>query len=371
MTEITFTPGVFQGFIAAKNINLGRLERDLPGGARIEFDGLMLRFDGKDLAYPELRSAIKAGWLQAEGGTISQTLASRTAVVAPVVAPVVPVAAEPTGPKRFEVSQEESLVSTVPRGNKTGVSLPTPKTFNPTIVRDVDGDGRSVGPAKRGPGAQIVADLAGEESGKVVAKIPKAATQTLPSQDGVIVRNFNAPKSGPVLVSDSTSIETAIRKVEDSAVKVLQVGGIIHSASADKLENLFPDAGAGAAAQRAAAAAAERKRQVAASEAKATQEQGATVHNEGEAEDAPAVPELKAYAKPKVPQTVEEVVINGDDVELAPGLRWNKKLHWRTRAKLAVDQYKDRPDVLAIIKAYEQKSVADLIDEHLAKLAAK
>lgn len=370
MTELSFVPGMFQGFITVKDINLGKLERTLPGGCRIEFDGLTLRFDGKDLAYPELRSAIKAGWFQPEGGTISQAVATRAAMLSPLVAPVVPETAAPSAPKRFEVSQEETHVGTVPRGNKTGVSLPTQKPFNTTIVRDVDGDGRSVGPAKRGPGAQIVADLGGSESGVVVAKVAKTAMTMQPSQDGMIVRNFNPAKSGPVRVDDATSIETAIRKVEDSAVKVLQVGGTVHSVSADKLENLFPDAGAGAAALRAAAAAAERKRQVAASEARASQTQGVEAQSGPETAEAP-VPTIKPYAKPKVPQTVEEMVINGDEVELAPGLRWNKKLHWRTRAKLAVDQYKDQPDVLAIIKAYEQKSVSDLIDEHLAKLAAK
>ena len=74
-------------------------------------------------------------------------------------------------------------------------------------------------------------------------------------------------------------------------------------------------------------------------------------------------PPSKVAAKP--PKSVEDFAVNGDDLEIAPGVRWNKKLHWKTRVKQAL-QYRDRPEILDLIRGYEVESVVKAIDAALA-----
>ena len=48
-------------------------------------------------------------------------------------------------------------------------------------------------------------------------------------------------------------------------------------------------------------------------------------------------------------------------------LEWDKSAHWRTRVKVAVEQYGDNPEVLAQIKAMETPGVCKHIEEELAQ----
>ena len=130
--------------------------------------------------------------------------------------------------------------------------------------------------------------------------------------------------------------------------------GEIHAAEGDTLESILP---ALDPESRAAMLAKQRKEAIARSEAKLAAEENKAVEEET---PLPVV-------SPRVPTSVEEVIISGDDVEIAPGVVWNKKLHWRTRAKVAVEKYADDPSTLALIRSYEEPSVAKLISDTLAK----
>jgi hypothetical protein len=74
-------------------------------------------------------------------------------------------------------------------------------------------------------------------------------------------------------------------------------------------------------------------------------------------------PPPKVAAKP--PKSVEDFAVNGDTIEVSPGVRWDKKLPWRTRARLALN-YKNDPSVISAIKACEVPSVSNLIDKLLS-----
>ena len=90
--------------------------------------------------------------------------------------------------------------------------------------------------------------------------------------------------------------------------------------------------------------------------------------NTAVAAPAPVAPAAKPAAKPvkiAAPKSVEDFIVNGDDVEIAPGLRWNKKLHWRIRVKTALT-YKNKPEILKVILAHEVPAVAKIINEALA-----
>jgi hypothetical protein len=80
------------------------------------------------------------------------------------------------------------------------------------------------------------------------------------------------------------------------------------------------------------------------------------------------VPTPKPVSKPvaKPPASVEDFALNGDDLEIAPGIRWNKKISWKLRVKQAL-QYRTQPEVLALIRAYEVPMVVKQIDAAIGK----
>ncbi len=49
---------------------------------------------------------------------------------------------------------------------------------------------------------------------------------------------------------------------------------------------------------------------------------------------------------------------------------WDKTLHWQGRAKLAVEKYKDSPEILEKIKGLESKGVVDLINKLMGTVEA-
>ena len=61
--EIKFKTGVFQKFTATRSFALGQLNVTLPIGAELEFDGQKVVYAGNDFVFPQLRGALKAGWL--------------------------------------------------------------------------------------------------------------------------------------------------------------------------------------------------------------------------------------------------------------------------------------------------------------------
>lgn len=60
---IKFKMGQKQSFIAARSFALGSTGNTVPKGAEVLFDGSKAEVDGSEYALPQLRGAIKAGWL--------------------------------------------------------------------------------------------------------------------------------------------------------------------------------------------------------------------------------------------------------------------------------------------------------------------
>jgi hypothetical protein len=375
-------------------LHFGRLQVELPPETVIQYDGEVMLYKGKEYHYPELRSSIKAKWLLPVGSTEKVSNA-------PVPAGVkVRPASDPTKGREAlpMVAHEEQHVGTV--RNKATVSAEKIKSFSATLVKEEEGDHRAVGPSVRASKASE--DTGGGEMGRPVGKVlsptnlridvgqdaggdaDAVVAQTVaskaperPRTSGGDIRSVGkiaSPSTHRATVSDSSSTDREIRKFDATPKTSLLIpekgrGGVV-AASGDEVEEILAVLDPESRAQKMAR---ERKEAVARSEAKASPQTSASDGvqpsevQEAKGGDLEPPPEVKVIS----PKTFEEAVVRGDDVEIAPGIFWNKKLHWRTRAKIAIDQYRSNPKVLALIKAYEEKSVSKLIDEHLVRLSAK
>ena len=413
--DIEFHTGVFRSFKSKVKFHLGRLQIDVPEGSEVQFDGTAMVLGGVTYQYPELRSSIKAGWLIPLGGNISDYI--------PKPAQVSVRSAQGTGHASTAVQKDETYAGAIrpavqPTSND-GVKVAS-KPFNSTVVRDTEGDGRSVGPAMKRASAT---DTTGASSdGTPVAKmltpskqsvrldgtVPTnstssegpdvrgvvahtkestvAATEETPSSsgspasptsDGVVkeVRLSTASKR-KVTITDSNAAAQEVNRLENMQRSVLasknakgkqQVSAVV----GDTLEEVVPavdsdnhDAVLAAKAKREA-----RLQQIQASAPKSSLLSAmAGLEEEEEGESAAPAPKATPKPAPKVaakpPKSVEDFAINGASVELAPGFRWDKTLHWKTRVKMALQHAKD-PERLALIRGYEVPTVVAAIDREL------
>ena len=87
MSEIEFQSGKFQRFTALKTVHLGAdIDAYLMEGHSVEFDGSTAKLSGKSYPLPQLKSAIKLGWLvKAKSGKVATAATPKASVVeAPV-----------------------------------------------------------------------------------------------------------------------------------------------------------------------------------------------------------------------------------------------------------------------------------------------
>lgn len=63
MDQIKFRPGEKQAFISTRSFALGNTGAQVPKGSEILFDGSTVEFAGMSYPFPQLRGAIKTGWL--------------------------------------------------------------------------------------------------------------------------------------------------------------------------------------------------------------------------------------------------------------------------------------------------------------------
>lgn len=354
---IDFVAGQFQPLYPNRNIHLGKLTQEIKPGDTVEFDGVTLRFNGRSVEYPEFRASVKAGWLD---------LSPQEALVQ----------GKARGPleTKMALSREENMVSKVSDPKKDTVS---PKAFTASVVKVDEGDHVTVREFSKKSSTK---DIGGAEEGEVVGTFPSATQSFVLGEDGKVSAQKTSSRvaSGTesddsrtvgkiasilpskTTVTDTSQVEQEIRRLETPAAKkqskvavVATPDGEVHAAEGDTVESILP---ALDPETRAALLAKQRKEAIARSEAKSSKK------------DEPEPPQAPVVVKPKVPTSLEEVVVSGDDVEIAPGVTWNKKLHWRTRAKIAVEKYANDPSTLSIIRSYEEPSVVKLIGEQLARL---
>lgn len=388
MSNIEFVAGEFLSLVVDRSFHLGRIQRDVPKGTVLQYDGFTMKWGTDNIPYPELRGCIKVGLLVPQGEA-----GATPVVAAPAVTP------DPK-PNRRIVAQEEMQVSMI-----RGVKEATPeKKFDRTLVREDEGDHRVVSSALSIKGRNVESDIGGAETGEVVGRVVSPSVQKIDLGSGGS-DNDGAPVVGSVarrasisddtktvgkvasssthsrlVVSETTDVASKLREVERQRVKpnvsVVATGkkpGDIHAVAADNAQDLIDATDPLVIARRNAearkAAFVESQKKLGVTEVAVTTTHPALATPE---EVAPPAPVVKPpVVKVATPTTVEEVVLRGDQVTIAPGVTWDKTLHWRTRAKIAVERYRNDPATMALVKAYEEPSVVKLIDEHLARLAAK
>jgi hypothetical protein len=421
--DIEFHTGVFRSFKSKVKFHLGRLQIDVPEGSEVQFDGTAMVLGGVTYQYPELRSSIKAGWLIPLGGNISDYI--------PKPAQVSVRSAQGTGHASTAVQKDETYAGAIrpavqPTSND-GVKV-TSKPFNSTVVRDTEGDGRSVGPAMKRASAT---DTTGASSdGTPVAKMLTPSKQSVrldgtvptnstssegpdvrgvvahtkesavaaaeetpsssgspasPTSDGAVVKGvrLSTASKRKVTITDSNAAAQEVNRLENMQRSVLASKNAkgkqqVSAVAGDTLEEVVP---AGDSDNHDAVLAAKAKREARLQQVQASAPKSsllsamAGLEEEGES-DAPVSPAPKATTaskatpKPatkvaaKPPKSVEDFAINGASVELAPGFRWDKTLHWKTRVKMALQHAKD-PERLALIRGYEVPTVVAAIDREL------
>lgn len=400
MADLQLVTGTFRSFRATVRFHLGKIQQDVLKDDVVEFDGTTLKLGGNTHALPELRSAVKAGWLTPVESTVDDYVPQSANVK------VRPAMDKDKGKAvSTEVQQDETFVADIKAATTDGVKIEA-KKFNATVVRDTEGDGRSVGSATRKASAPTGE---GSSDGETVAKLKSASKKSFTvdgstsmnedpsvgtdvtgvvehvkrptdeggtltregqsSDGGKVIANVKTAAKRKVTLTDARSVDAEISKLDNATRSALAPKGKrdIAALAGDTLEDIVP------------ANEPENRGRMLAEQAKAKRlaalkikEIEATAPEEGDLPD-PAdspIPVKVADVKPakvvaKPPKSVEDFAVNGDELELAPGVFWNKKLYWKTRVKQAV-QYKDRPEVLDLIRGYEVESVVKAIDEALA-----
>ncbi len=423
MAEFQMVAGTFRSFRATVRFHLGKIQQDVMKDDVVEFDGTTLKLGGNTHALPELRSAIKAGWLSPVDSSVADYVPQSANVK------VRPAMDKDKGrPVSTEVQTDETIVGNARKASTTdGVKIES-KSFNATVVRDTEGDGRSVGPS-----VKKSAPTGGDSTeGETVAKLKTAAKKSFTldgstsmntdvetgdvtgivehikgvtpkaasTDDGSITRDGQSSDGGKVIanvktaakrkvtLTDANSADAEINKLDNATRSALAPKGKrdIAALAGDTLEEIVPanepeNRGRMLAEQaRAKRLASLKEKESPAPKTRVIQKEplhveefDATAPEEGDLPD-PAdsplpvkvldvKPPAKVAAKP--PKSVEDFAVNGDDLEIAPGVRWNKKLHWKTRVKQAL-QYRDRPEILDLIRGYEVESVVKAIDAALA-----
>jgi hypothetical protein len=399
MTEIQYTTGVFQNLRVKIGFHLGRLALDLKKDTIIQFDGTTLKMEGVSHVYPELRAAVRADWLCLEGANVEEYLAKSANVK-------VRGAKGGKSVSPLPVEKDESFVAAATKKSSVvttdGVRMET-KAFNAGLVRDTEGDGRTVGPAIRPkvaasalgssvPSSEGVAvgqvrssvktsftldgstTMQVDEDGGIRGIKPKVVNSpvAVEAQEAVVIGGVKSPTKRKATVDNSGDAAREVHKLDGSRTLLVPTKGkkVVAAVAGDTLEQVLPALDPVKAKAVTENRRAERLAAVAKSEAKVAAGAVQTVADaEGDAE-VPAAP-VRVAAKATVkgtPKSVEDFVVNGDEVEIAPGIRWNKKLHWRIRVKTAL-QHRENAKVLQAILAYEVPSVVKIINESLANPA--
>lgn len=406
MADLQLVTGTFRSFRATVRFHLGKIQQDVLKDDVVEFDGTTLKLGGNTYAIPELRSAVKAGWLTPVESTVTDYVPQSANVK------VRPAMDKDKGKVvSTDVQQDETFVGAARKTANTtdGVRIES-KAFNATVVKDTEGDGRSVGSATKKPVPTGGDATEGETVAKIKTSAKKSFTldgstsmnsdvdsgdvtgfvehikgvtpKTASTDDGSITRegqssdggkviaNVNTAAKRKVTLTDANSADAEISKLDNATRSALAPKGKrdIAALAGDTLEDIVP---ANEPENRGKVLAEQAKAQRLAS-LKAKEAEGKS-REEGELSDesdspipvkvADVKPPVKVVAKP--PKSVEDFAVNGDDLELAPGVRWNKKLHWKTRVKMAL-QYRDRPEILDLIRGHEVESVVKAIDAALA-----
>ena len=191
MADLQLVTGTFRKFRATVRFHLGKIQQDVIKDDVVEFDGTTLKLGGVPHALPELRSAVKAGWLTPVESSVGDYVPQSANVK-------VRAAMDKDKGKTVstEVQQDETFVGNARKASTTdGVRIET-KAFNSTVIRDTEGDGREVGPSTK----KSVPTGGDATEGEPVAKIKTSAKKSF-TLDGSTSMNADADTG-----SDVTSV---------------------------------------------------------------------------------------------------------------------------------------------------------------------
>lgn len=212
--------GKFKSYRALRTIHLGPLERNLPAGDVIEYDGFTLKWEGEEVAMNSVRGGIVKGWIVPADS--SQTEYTHT-TEAPQVTPATDAGSkEKTEVRMRTVVDEERHVSMIPSVKKKaqeGIQFAETKT----APRFNENEGIPIARFKKSTKSRVQLD--GKTATNVIEQAGSQGVEVerlVPQRDPQIHEKYaektpKAPKSKKVASQGSTESASS----EDKGVQVL------------------------------------------------------------------------------------------------------------------------------------------------------
>ena len=328
-----FVRGTFQTFESQTTVHLGRLERNLSKGDLVEFDGYTLKFAGKETVMPELKAGIKRGWLK---HTTSSASSEPVEVVVEAPAP-------PKKEMKIEtVYDEERAVAEINPTKKQ-----EKKKF-PVVVESQDDDMITVSKVQNKSGATVTSASSAETSGGI------AESQGAESVGQIKIKTASKQKT---VISDGSQASSEISRLENLSRDAVKSETQEEEASVAEIATEIND-------------------QI---EEVDGDELDLTDLLDGEEEEAEPAPspideqaveaaQILAAVDGEVQPTQGAVTVGKDTSKvksLPVGIDWDMSPHWTKRASLAVELYRDHPEILEAIMAVESKGVIKAINKAL------
>jgi len=406
MADFQFVPGTFHSFRSIAKIHLGKLARDLQENQVVQFDGQTLKLDGIDHSYYELRAGVKAGWLVPQSDNIStytpkssdtKIRAAQDKGKATKSAPITVSDDErdvgSARPKRALIRADQSEDGTV-----------VPTSFSREL-KNQDEEERSLGPSTAASRAS---------SGAVKPFVAKVATEmssdSSGNEDARSVGRISSPAKQKTVIRDASEAAMAAQKLDNTpsprAILNSPKGTEIFSAEAEKVETILDvlnpeDQAQIIRQQRKAQLVSTEKTRLgdtkvlaeaivvpSVSDADSWDMSGhwlsrVKLAKEKYGDNPEALAKIYAVEIPsvvariqkdlsgqpplkiKTPTSIEGVILAGDDIDLGDGLKWDMKIHWLSRVKIAKEKYGNNPEILSKILAVEAPSVVSYIEKAL------
>jgi len=352
MSEINFFKGTFIKVQASTTIHLGKLERNLHQGDIVEFDGITLKIGNEQVVMPELKSGVKRGWLKIVEETAPVAVVEKTEPEAPKATPSTSKAKKEMPIQK--IYDEEKSVNNV---KKEATEQPAKKF--PLKVESQDDDVRPVHKVDSKSGATVsgatsAMDNVSAQQGAETVKIPlkTASKQKLVISDGSQITKEMAKLEN--LSRDAVKKPIVVVDQQEAEV-VSKVGQAPVSVEEDNFEDI----------------------KLSDSDLEVSIEELSEIINSDleEIDSEEVVPELSQFEQDlQAVQALEQTsptgaIITGSDtskVVSVDGIDWDKSKHWQHRVKLAIEKYKDNPDMMDKIKAIETDGVVKAIEKALA-----
>jgi len=386
MAEIQFVPGAFESYRTTTKIHLGKLETDLKEGDVIQFDGQVIKIGGVEHYYPELRAAFKVGWVVEQTDNISNYIPKasdmkiraaqdnkKAAKTAPVTVTDDETHVGPARPSRNVI-----------RADDVGSDGVTHVRSFSRDLKQQDQEERNVGPSRK----------TAEPKPLLRKTASEMKSDSVGNEDSVLVGKIRTPAvSAKTTITDVSSAAQAAAKLDNTppprAILNSKGGEEIFAAEAETVEEILP---ALDSENRARIVREQRRAQAKASDAKIAKEEPAkaspvkvaskvapkAVEKPVPAKATPpakkvAVPVAKAApakaavpAKPVKkagPQSIEQVILAGDETDLGGGLKWDMTIQWLKRVNIALTKYQDNPEAMAKILAVESPAVVKVLSK--------